>query len=114
MSGLPPLEDFLARSQHFVQRFLKISGPFGKWLSHLGNILFEALFDLLSKELLERAITKPLGMLCRMIGDDVGDKSPRQSFRALVRILGEKRVERATCPAVADCGRCSGWRRDPP
>ena len=52
----PPLEDFLAAGQHFVECFLKVGGALGKLLSYLRNILFEALFDFLSKELLESSV----------------------------------------------------------
>ena len=85
--GSRPLEDFLARCQNFVQRFLKISGAFSKWLSNLGNILLEALFDFFSKELFERPVAQALRMLGRMVSHDVRDQSPRQSLRALIRIL---------------------------
>src|SRR6476646_666314 len=72
------LEDFLAGTQHFVQCFLEVGGALGELLSHLRNILLEALFYLLSKELLESPVAEPLGVLGRMVGDDVGDESARQ------------------------------------
>ena len=42
-----------------------------------------------------------------MVGDDVGYQCPGESLRALVRILGQERVERTTRPAVSNGGRCS-------
>jgi hypothetical protein len=56
LPGPQGLEDFLACRQHFVQRFLKVGGALREWLAHLRNILFEALFYLFSKELLERPV----------------------------------------------------------
>src|SRR5436190_17524942 len=81
------LEDFLAGCQHFVQCFLKVSRAFSKLLSHLGNILFEALFDLLSKQLLERPVAQTLGVLRGMVGDDVRDERSGKTLGALVWIL---------------------------
>src|SRR2546423_98268 len=81
------LEDFLAGTKHFVECFLKIGCAFRKLLSYLRNILFKALFDLLSKELLESSVAKSFGVLRRMVRDDVGDQRPCQALRPLVRIL---------------------------
>jgi len=86
------LEDSLARCQHFVQRFLKVSGALGKWLAYLRNILLEALFYFLSKELLESAVPKTFRVLGRMVSDDVGDERAGESLCPLVRILGEERI----------------------
>ena len=72
---LQTLENFLAGREHFVQRFLEICGALGEGLPHLSNILFEALFYLLSKELLERPVAETLRVLGGMVGDDVRDQS---------------------------------------
>ena len=74
LPGPQGLEDFLACRQHFVQRFLKVSGALREWLANLRNILFEALFYLFSKELLERPVAETLGVLGGMVGDDVRDQ----------------------------------------
>jgi hypothetical protein len=105
LPGPQGLEDFLARRQHFVQRFLKVSGALREWLAHLRNILFEALFYLFSKELLERPVAETLRVLGGMVGDDVRDKRTSESLGALVGILGEKRVQRASSTAVTRRGR---------
>ena len=86
------LEDFLAGTQHFVQCFLKVGGALRQLLPYLRNILFEALFYLLSKELLERSVAETFRVLGGMVGDDVRDEGARESLGALVGILGEKRV----------------------
>jgi hypothetical protein len=90
-----PLEDFLAGTQHFVQCFLEVGGALGELLSYLRNILFEALLDLLAKELLESSVAKPFCVLRRMVGDYVGDESAREPLCALIGVFGEERVERA-------------------
>jgi hypothetical protein len=101
-----PLENFLARTQHFVQCFLEVGGALRELLSYLRNILFEALFDLLAKELFEGAVAKSFCVLRRMVGDYVRDESTGQPLCALVRILGEERVDRSPRPAVI--GRLGG------
>ena len=107
---LQTLENFLAGRQHFVQCFLKVSGALCKLLSHLRNILFEALFYLLSKELFECPIAQTLGVFCRVIGDDVGDESAGESLGALIGILGEKGIERTSGTGIASRGRGGrGW-----
>jgi hypothetical protein len=68
---LGPLEDFLARAQHFVECFLKIRRTLGELLAYLRNILFEALFYLLTKELLESAVAESFSVFRGMVGDDV-------------------------------------------
>jgi hypothetical protein len=90
---LQTLENFLAGREYFVQRFLEICGALGEGLPHLSNILFEALFYLLSKELLERSVSKTLSVFGGMVGDYVGDQRPREPFCALVRIFGKKRIQ---------------------
>jgi hypothetical protein len=105
LPGPQGLEDFLACRQHFVQRFLKVSGALCEWLAYLRNILFEALFYLLSKELLERPVAESFRVLGGMVGDDIRDQSASEPLCALVGILGEKWVQRASSPAVARCGR---------
>jgi hypothetical protein len=105
LPGPQGLEDFLACRQHFVQRFLKVSGALREWLAYLRNILFEALFDLLPKELLERPVAESFRVLCGMVGDDVRDQSASEPLCPLVGVLGEKWVQRASSPAVARCGR---------
>jgi len=82
-----PLEDFLAGTQHFVQCFLKVGGALCKLLPYLRNILFETLFYLLSKELLESSVAEALRVLGGVVGDDVRDEGTRKSLGALVRIL---------------------------
>jgi hypothetical protein len=104
LPGPQGLEDFLACRQHFVQRFLKISGALREWLAHLRNILFETLFYFFSKELLECPVAETLRVLGGMVGDDIRDQSTRESLRALVGILGEKRVQRASSTAVTRRG----------
>ena len=84
---LRTLENFLAGREHFVQRFLEICGALGEWLAYLSNILLEALFYLLSKELLQSPIAETFGVLGGMVGDDVGDERAGQSFGALIGIL---------------------------
>jgi hypothetical protein len=69
-------------------------------LAHLRNILFEALFYLFSKELLERPVAEALRVLGGMVGDDVRDQGASESLGALVGILGEKRVQRTSSTAV--------------
>ena len=93
---LQTLENFLAGREHFVQRFLEICGALGEGLSHLCNILFEALFYLLSEELFESSIAEAFGVLGRVIGDDVRDERAGESLRALIGILREKGIERAS------------------
>jgi hypothetical protein len=105
LPGPQGLEDFLACRQHFVQRFLKVSGALRELLAYLRNILFEALFYLLSKELLERAVAETLRVLGGMVGDDVRDQRASESLCALVGILGEKRVQRASSTSVRGRGR---------
>jgi hypothetical protein len=67
------LEDFLAGTQHFVQCFLEVGRALGQLLSHLRNILLEALFYLLSKELFQSSIAQAFSVLGGMVGNDVGD-----------------------------------------
>ena len=105
LPGPQGLEDFLACRQHFVQRFLKVSGALREWLAHLRNILFEALFYLFSKELLECPVAESLRVLGGMVGNDVRDQSASKPLGALVGVLGEKRVQRASSPAVTGRGR---------
>jgi hypothetical protein len=105
LPGPQGLEDFLACRQHFVQRFLKISSALCEWLAHLRNILFEALFYLFSKELLERPVAETLRVLGGMVGDDIRDQSPSESLGALVGILGEKRIQRPSSTGVTRRGR---------
>lgn len=88
-----PLKDFLTGTQHLVQCFLEVGGALGELLSYLRNILFEALFDLLAKELLEGSVAKPFRVLRRMVGDYVGDESAREPFCALIGVLREEWVE---------------------
>lgn len=90
----PLLEYFLATAQDFVERFLEVGGALRELLPHLRNILFEALLYLFPEQLLEGAVAQPLGVFRGMIGDDVGDESPRQAFRPLVRILCEEWIDR--------------------
>ena len=94
MSGapFPELEDFPAARQHFVECFLKIGGVLRELLAYLRNILLEALFYLLSEELLQGSVAQSLGVLCRVIGDDIRNKGTRETLGALVRILGKERV----------------------
>jgi len=76
--GPPPvrvLEDFLSAGQNFVERFLKIGRALGELLSNLRNILLKALFYLFPKELFQSAVPQTLGVLRRMVGDDVRDQS---------------------------------------
>ncbi len=96
-----PLKDFLAGTQHFVQCFLEVGGALGQLLSHLCNILFEALFYLFAKELLECSVAKPFCVLRRMVGDYVGDESAREPFCALIGVLGEERVQRTSGARVS-------------
>jgi len=105
LPGPQGLEDFLACRQHFVQRFLKISSALCEWLAHLRNILFEALFYLFSKELLERPVAETLRVLGGMVGDDIRDQSASESLGALVGILGEERIQRASSTGVTRRGR---------
>jgi hypothetical protein len=81
-------------------------------LSHLRNILFEALLDLFSEELFQRSVAKPFGVFGGMVSDDVRDQGARESLGALIGIFGEKGIERTARTTVsADCGRAGG-RRD--
>ena len=105
LPGPQGLEDFLACRQHFVQRFLKISGALREWLAYLRNILFEALFYLLSKELLERSVAESFRVLGWMVGDDVRDQSASEPLGALVGVLGEKRVQRTSSTSIARRGQ---------
>jgi hypothetical protein len=105
LPGPQGLEDFLACRQHFVQRFLKVGSALREWLAHLRNILFEALFYLLSKELLERSVAESFRVLGGMVGDDVRDQSASEPLGALVGILGEERIQRASSTAVTRRGR---------
>ena len=89
---LQTLENFLAGREHFVQRFLEICGALGEGLPHLSNILFEALFYLLSEELFESSIAEAFGVLGGMIGDDVRDERAGESLGALIGVLGEKGI----------------------
>src|SRR4029077_16959315 len=111
LTGPRGLEDFLAGTQHFVQCFLKVGGALGQLLSYLRNILFEALFYLLAKELLERSVAKTFRMLCRMVGDDVGNGGAGEPLGTLIRILGQKGVERTSRPTIGRHGYGSGWSR---
>ena len=101
---LQTLENFLAGREHFVQCFLKICGALGEGLPHLSNILFEALFYLFSKELLERPVAETLRVLGGMVGDDVRDQGASEPLGALVGVLGEKRVQRTSSPTVSARG----------
>lgn len=83
-----PLKDFLAATQHFVERFLEVGRAFRELLSDLRNILFKALLDLLPKELLESSVAEAFGVLRRMIGDNVRDEGAGQALGALVGVLG--------------------------
>jgi len=105
--GPPPvrvLEDFFSAGQNFVERFLKIGRALGELLSDLRNILLKALFYLLAKELLESTIPQTLGVLCRVIGDDVRDQRASQSLRPLVRILGKEWIQRSARTRVPNGG----------
>jgi hypothetical protein len=93
---LGPLEDFLARAKHFVECFLKVRRTLGQLLAHLRNILFEALFYLLPKELFQSTVAQTFRVLRRMVGDDVRHEGARKTFCALVRVLGQKGIERST------------------
>jgi len=95
------LEDFLSCRQHFVQRFLKVSRAFGKWLAYLRNILFKALFYLLSKELLQSTVSQTFGVFGRVVGDDVGYQGAGETLGALIRILREERIQRTTRTHIA-------------
>lgn len=106
---LQTLENFLAGREHFVQRFLEICGALGEGLPHLSNILFEALFYLLSEELFESSIAESFGVLGGVISDDVGDERASESLGALIGILGEEGIERASGTAIAS--RRDGTRR---
>ncbi len=107
---LQTLENFLAAREHFVQRFLEIRGALGEGLPHLSNILFEALFYLLSEELFESSIAESFGVLGRVIGDDVRNERAGESLGALIGILGEKGIERASRTGVASGRRGGqGW-----
>jgi hypothetical protein len=105
LPGPQGLEDFLACRQHFVQRFLKVSGALREWLAYLRNILFEALFYLFPKELLERSVAEALSVLGGMVSDDVRDERAGEPLGALVGILGEKRVQRTSGTAITRRGR---------
>jgi hypothetical protein len=98
---LQTLENFLAGREHFVQRFLEICGALGEGLAHLSNILFEALFYLLSEELFESSIAEAFGVLGGVIGDDVRDECAGKSLGALIGIFGEEGIERASGTAIA-------------
>jgi hypothetical protein len=104
---LQTLENFLAGREHFVQRFLEICGALGEGLAHLSNILFEALFYLLSEELFESSIAEAFGMLGRVIRDDVGHERAGESFGALIGVLGQEWIERTAGAAIAGGGRGS-------
>jgi hypothetical protein len=106
---LQTLENFLAGCEHFVQRFLEIRGALGEGLPHLSNILFEALFYLLSEELFESSIAEAFGVFGGVISDYVRDECAGESLGALIGVFGEERIERASGTAVA--GRGDGSRR---
>jgi hypothetical protein len=107
---LQTLENFLAGREYFVQRFLEICGALGEGLPHLSNILFEALFYLLSEELFQSSIAEAFGVLGGVIGDDVRDERAGESLGALIGILGEKGIERASGPGIASRRRGGrGW-----
>jgi len=61
-------------------------------LSYLRNILFKALFNLVSKELFQSSVAETLGVLRRMVGDDVRNERASQALGALIRIFGKKRI----------------------
>ena len=109
LTGPRGLEDFLAGTQHFVQCFLEVGRALGKLLSYLRNILFEALFYLFSKELLERSVAETFRMLCRMVSDDVRNQGAGEPLGALIWILGQERVERTSRPTIARHGGGSEW-----
>jgi hypothetical protein len=106
-----------AGAQLFVQCFLKLGGALGQLLSYLRNILFEALFDLFAKELLEGPVAKAFCVLRRMVGDYVGHESTGEPFRALIGVFREEWIERTSRAAVTGrwgrrrWGRLSAWRR---
>lgn len=97
---LQTLENFLAGREHFVQRFLEICGALGEGLSHLSNILFEALFYFLSEELFESSIAEAFGVFGGVIGDDVRDECAGESLGALIGIFGEEWIEGASGPGI--------------
>ena len=88
LPGPRGLEDFLAGTQHFVQCFLKVGGALRQLLSYLRNILFEALFYLLAKELLERSVTETFRVFGRMVGDDVRNEGASEPLGTLIWIFG--------------------------
>ena len=106
---LQTLENFLAGREHFVQSFLEICGALGEGLSHLCNILFEALFYLLSEELFESSIAEAFGVLGGVIGDDVRDERAGEALGALIGIFGEEGIERASGTGITR--RRAGGRR---
>ena len=95
-----PLEDFLAGTQHFVQCFLEVGGALRELLPYLSNILFKALLDLLPEELLESSVAESFGVLRGVISDDVRNQCPGQPLRPLIRVPGEKWVERTSCDST--------------
>ena len=84
------LEDFLAGTQHFIQCFLEVGRALRKLLPYLRNILFKALFYLLSKELFEGSVTKAFRVFGGVVSNDVGHERPRQPLGTLVGILGQE------------------------
>ena len=101
-----PLEDFLARTEHFVERFLEVGGALSELLPHLRNILLKALFYLLSEELLESSVAQAFGVFGGMVGDDIRDEGPSQPLGALIWIFRKKGIEGTPCSSIP-----SGRRR---
>jgi hypothetical protein len=97
------LEDFLAATQHFIQCFLKVGGAFRELLPYLRNILFEALFYLLSKELFQSPVTQALRVFRRVVSDDVGNEGTRETLGALVGVLGQERIQGPASAGVCAC-----------
>ncbi len=88
------LEHFLAPSENVVQGVLEVRCRFGKLLSDLLDVLFVALLDLLSKQLLQRTRTHSLIAFLRMVRHHVRNERAGESFRFLVRVVREERVDR--------------------
>ena len=90
------LEELLAAGEHLVESILKVRGCLGELLPHLIDVLLVALLDLLTKQLLERAVAQTFFPLLRKVCNDVGHERARESLGLDVRIVGEKRVDRTS------------------
>ena len=88
------LEDSLACAEDVVERVLKVRRGAGEIRADLCYILFVALLDFFTEQLLERAALQTFGMFRGIIGDHVGHECTSQPLGAKTRITREEWIDR--------------------